>query len=749
LNLRNKKKPPFSLIFGLLVFYIYSCGAFAQAESSDDFLRIPYSESRNIYIDGKLEEPIWNSLPSIDRWYQLTPSEGESPSEKTEMRLFHDGNAIYIGARLYTENISTVMTRRLERDSFTPDEDAVAVILDTLNDNRTGFGFIVTAAGIRTDIAIFEDAEMGDNSWNLDWNAFWDASTYMSADGWSAEIRIPFSSLRFKSRSGQAEMGLILWRYIAHNVEFNIFPAIPNNWNLSAYKPSQAQSVEIEGIEEKHPLYIRPYVLGGLEQENILPPLETSYTLDSRRKSSLGLDLKYNLTSNHVLDATLNPDFAQVEADDERINLTRFSLFFPEKRPFFQERSDLFEIRIPVGGQKLFHSRTIGIREGRTVPIIGGIRFTGRTGNWHIGLLEMQTAQTKIDNERIPSENVGVLRVMREIKNDGSFLGGMLTSRTDFGGHYNIVAALDADVSLAAPHAYMKLRLAQSAQPGAPFKKSLIGAITLESRMRRGFSYAVVARHIGRDFFPGMGYLSRGNVNLLYNRLEYIWFPNTSSFIQNHGFQNKMTGIWNSETGQFETFDNTLLWAALFRSGAQVNANLKLMEENLFRSYFIGDMEIEPGHYRFSYAEANFLSSSGTPFQIGIKGTAGGYFSGRQWGSEQSISWTLSSHLTLSLDNIFSTAAIGDQKYRPHVARFRIDTALNRSLSVKALIQYSRDLKRMSSNLRLRFNPVEGVDLFIVYNEGIYTERSRMNPPLPLTEGRSILVKFNYTLVKD
>lgn len=176
-----------------------------------------------------------------------------------------------------------------------------------------------------------------------------------------------------------------------------------------------------------------------------------------------------------------------------------------------------------------------------------------------------------------------------------------------------------------------------------------------------------------------------------------------------------MIGIWNSETGQFETFDNTLLWAALFRSGFQVNADLKTMEENLFRSYFIGNMEIKPGHYRFSYFEAQLLSSAGAPFQIGLKGTAGGYFSGRQWGSEQSISWTLSSYLTVSLDNIFSITAVGEQKYRPHVARFRINTALNRSLSIRGLIQYSRDLKRISSNLRLRFNPSEGVDVFIVY----------------------------------
>jgi hypothetical protein len=719
----------------------------AQSVRPKNLSEILYIENPDIRIDGQLDESIWETLSPLTKWYQLTPDEGEMPSERTEMWLFYDENAIYLGARMYTKDISTLVTRSLERDSYSPDQDAIAIILDTLNDNRTAFGFIVSSAGIRTDIAIYDDAETGSTPWNTDWNAFWDAATHLDSYGWSAEIRIPFSSLRFKIKDGQIEMGLILWRYTALNVEYDVFPAIPNKWSLSAYKPSQALDIRFKKVEEKHPLYVRPYVLGGLEQENVLQPFPLAYKLQARYKRTIGLDIKYNLTSNLVLDGTLNPDFAQVEADDQRINLTRFSLFFPEKRPFFQERADLFDFRIPVGGQKLFHSRTIGIREGQAVPIIGGIRLTGQMGRWHLGFLEMQTAQSEIEDEPIASENIGVLRIKREVKNDGSFIGGMFTSRTDFVGNYNVVTALDTDISLLAPHVYLKIGLARSAEPGSRFGRSLMGSITLESRIRRGFSYAFAARHVGSQFHPGLGYLYRGNVNLLYNRLEYNWFPDIGSPIQSHGFQNKMIGIWNSETGEFETFDNNLFWEALFRSGAYMIINFKLMEENLQNSFSVGEVKIDPGRYRFAYVDANFQSPSGRPFQMGITGIAGGYYGGWQLGSELFSSWTLSAYLTLRIEYIYNFVKIEELMYRPHVARFRLQAALNRSLAAGILIQYNSDLQQLSSNIRIRYNPSEGIDFYIVYNEGINTSLNDEFPSLPRTLGRSILLKFNYTFI--
>ena len=274
-----------------------------------------------------------------------------------------------------------------------------------------------------------------------------------------------------------------------------------------------------------------------------------------------------------------------------------------------------------------------------------------------------------------------------------------------------------------------------------------MGALTLESRIRRGFSYAYVARHIGSEFHPGLGYLNRGNVNLLYNRLEYIWIPDIGSPIQNHGFQNKMIGIWNSETGNFETFDNNLFWEALFRSGTHMKANLKIMEEHIQNSFFVGKVEIKPGRYRFAYLNTLFQSPSGRPIQFGIKGIGGGYYGGRQLGSELSSSWSLSPHLTFKIDYSYNFIKIKKETYQSRVVKVRIRSALNTSLSANAFIQYNSEIRQFSSNIRLRYNSSEGIDLFIVYNKGINTSFDNRFSIISRTGVRSILLKFNYTFI--
>ena len=362
---------------------------------------------------------------------------------------------------------------------------------------RTAYGFIVSPAGVRTDIAIFDDTENASSPWNVDWNVFWDAASQCNQENWSVEIRIPFSSLRYKNQEGTVSMGIILWRYIARNVEYDIFPPIPNKWQYSAYKPSKALDVNFEGIRARHPIYIRPYIIGGVEYNKVISSDSTGYMWQSQWQRDVGLDVKYSLTNNLIMDLTLNTDFAQVEADEQQINLTRFSLFFPEKRPFFQERSDLFDFRIPGGEHRIFHSRSIGIAEGQNVPIIGGVRLSGRTGPWEIGLIEMQTASTKITGEKLPSQNFGVFRLKSIVKEDGSYIGGMFASLVDSHGHHNLVAAADIDLSLKEP-LFFKIKLARSMEPEKAWDQSLLGALVLHTRKRRGFSFGSNLVHIGK-----------------------------------------------------------------------------------------------------------------------------------------------------------------------------------------------------------------------------------------------------------
>lgn len=249
----------------------------------------PRIERAGIRIDGKLDEPVWRSVAAIPELYQLCPAEGRPPGEKTEMRLFYDREAIYLGVRCFEDDPARIVSRTLERDSQTPDQDGVAILLDTLNDHRTAYGFIVSPGGVRTDIAVTNDGESPDKPpWNVEWNAFWKAAVSRDAEGWTAEMEIPFSSLRYETADGAAVMGIILWRYLARNKEFDVFPAIPNNWRFSAYKPSRGLDVTFTGIAGRHPLHIRPYVLGGYRRQHEPDPggfLPASKNLATGRRS--------------------------------------------------------------------------------------------------------------------------------------------------------------------------------------------------------------------------------------------------------------------------------------------------------------------------------------------------------------------------------------------------------------------------------------------------------------------------------
>ena len=227
--------------------------------------------------------------------------------------------------------------------------------------------------------------------------------------------------------------------------------------------------------------------------------------------------------------------------------------------------------------------------------------------------------------------------------------------------------------------------------------------------------------YIGNEFNPGMGFLFRRGINRIAGRVGYRWFPETSSSIQNHGFTNTAIGVWNSNTGAFETFENNLNWEALFRSSATAKLGLKTVQEDLIDSFSIGDVIIDPGQYRFMSGEAKYETPSGLPFRLGIEAAGRGYYGGWQVGSKLSPSWTLSSHLTLFLEYSYNRAVVETGIYDAHVARFRVKSAFNRKLSASAFIQYNSDLKQLLTNIRLPYNPSEGVDLYVVYSEGINT----------------------------
>ncbi|MFC1693811.1 DUF5916 domain-containing protein [Candidatus Latescibacterota bacterium] len=323
------------IISGLILIAIFSCiSVFAQERKVQSELpqkidhNTPYIIPRingPVTLDGMSDEPAWEGIEPLPV-IMHRPNFGSEPTERTEILIAYDDEYLYVAGRLYDSEPSKIQSLSKKRDATGGNIDKFGILIDTFNDNENSLAFFTTPAGLRADYTISNDAQ-GGAFMNKSWNTFWNVETVRNDEGWFTEIRIPFSSLRFQDRDGRVVMGLIFWRWIARKSEMVISPSIPPKWgNSSPYKSSQAQKVVFEGIRSSKPLYVTPYVVGGIGQTTELNNEETAYRRLNDTEKEIGLDVKYGLTNNLTLDVTLNTDFAQVEADDQQVNLTRYSL---------------------------------------------------------------------------------------------------------------------------------------------------------------------------------------------------------------------------------------------------------------------------------------------------------------------------------------------------------------------------------------------------------------------------------------
>ena len=476
-----------------------------------------------VTLDGYNDEPAWENATLLPMT-MYEPVSGVEPSERTVAMALYDDEYFYFAMRAYDSDPDGIRGNILFRDRFGSD-DYFEVMLDTFNDNENSVIFSTNPAGIRRDVAVSRDATGPAGAWlNPDFDTFWDVASVVTDEGWFSEMRIPFSSLRFQDDDGRVIMGLAIQRIIVRKSERIMFPDIEPDVNLAFLKPSRYHKIVLEGVESQRPVYIRPYVLGGLERLAVSGENPETFGYDHNRMIEGGLDVKYGLTNNLTLDMTLNTDFAQVEADDQQVNLTRFSLFFPEKRQFFQERAGLFEFRTG-GNSRLFHSRRIGLTgRGEMVRILGGARIVGRAGPWDIGFLNMQTDK----QGELPSENFGVLRLRRQVFNPFSYAGGMATSRIGADGQYNLAYGLDGSFRLYGDD-YLTFQWAQTLeeQDGlyrsrSPAKSGRFAGL-FERRLRDGVGYGTGIVWSGADYNPGVGFIQRSDFTQFNQNVSYTW----------------------------------------------------------------------------------------------------------------------------------------------------------------------------------------------------------------------------------
>ncbi len=325
-----------------MLLLVFNTNSFAQQN-----IVIPRTTA-DITLDGVINEAAWASAVQFSLLMH-TPNNNVPPSEATIAYMLYDERYLYVGGLMTDSEANKIQSPTKKRDDIGLNNDWFGLFLDTFNDKENALAFMTTPSGLRTDYQTYNDAQ-GDFPINVDWNTFWDVAVDHNEDGWSIEMRIPISSLRFQDQNGKVTMGLAVMRYVARKVEWSSYPNISNQWGFwSPFKPSQFMEIEFEDLKSKKPLYVAPYLLGGLTQRNLLNDQGSNYGIDNTTKLEPGLDLKFGLTSNLTADVTLNTDFAQVEADNQQVNLTRFSLFFPEKRLFFLERSSTFDFGFSEG----------------------------------------------------------------------------------------------------------------------------------------------------------------------------------------------------------------------------------------------------------------------------------------------------------------------------------------------------------------------------------------------------------------
>ncbi|MDH3290883.1 MAG: carbohydrate binding family 9 domain-containing protein [Gemmatimonadota bacterium] len=704
-----------------------------------------------IQLDGLSDEPAWEAVqPWLPTQYE--PDNGAPPTERTEFLVAYDDDYIYFALRGYDQDSTGIRSNTLYRDRLSGD-DHFEILLDTFNDNETAVLFTTTPGGIRKDAAISNDASGGgiaSGGWiNGDFNTFWDVETVVNEEGWFAEMRVPFTSLRFQDEDGQVVMGITLQRKVARKTERLVFPPVPSIANWAFLKPSLAQKIVLEGIRARKPLYVTPYGLSGLGQSFPLNDTGTGYPRQDDLKGEAGVDLKYGLTNNLTLDLTVNTDFAQVEADDQQVNLTRFSLFFPEKRQFFQERAGIFDFR--TGGlSRLFHSRRVGLTEdGQPVRVLGGARLVGRWGGWDVGFFDMQTAES----DSLPSENFGVLRLRRQVFNAYSYAGAMVTSRVGTDGSYNLAYGLDGVVRLAGDD-YLTLQWAQTFDHERIDDGDLdlvnSGRFTaeIERRRRRGLGYTAVVAWAGPAYDPGIGFTQRNDFTLLEDAISYTWLPGETSSLIWHTLGLAGFAFVRNGDRSIESAEVGPEWEFAAKSGAGGSLEAKVLFEDLLVPFALSDEAVVPaGSYTFFQVGASYHVSHTRLFQLRPRVEVGTFFDGWQMTAEVSPIWYVSPHLELAGSYLFNRIRFPDrdQRFDAHLARLRIGTALNTKVSTNAFIQFNSATNTVSANVRFRYNVREGNDLWIVYNEGLNTDRHRLTPTLPFTDSRTILVKCTYT----
>lgn len=708
-------------------------------------------------LDGVLDDPVWQSIQPVEM-ISLNPVSGQTPFQPTQVRIFFTSKHLYAGAWMFDNEPSKIRASNQKRDNMDLSNDWFCLCLDSYLDKENALVFCTPPSGSRTEFQIINDGQ-GTAPYKVDWNVDWTVKTSIDSLGWYVEMQIPLSSLRYQVTNGNVRMGYSFVRYISRKDEWDTYPLMSNEWGFWSWaKPSRFPLMELSGIKSINPLYFSPYIIGGLQYNPILNPDSSGYLSDFKFARNAGLDVKYGIAKNLTLDLTLNTDFAQVEADDQKINLTRFSLFFPEKRQFFLERSSVFDVNFGGNGyDQIFYSRRIGIYEGQQVPVWGGGRLTGRVGDWDIGALTLQTGFLKdgeTGEEILPSINNSVVRLRRKIPvNNNSYIGGISTLKIDPSGNFNWNYGLDAIINTTR-NDYLKVIYAQTLDsddtPLFITPKSAKYYIDYERRRYERLSYDLNLTRAGYRYLPELGFETRQDFTSFGAQTGYGWIlADKPGFIQKDKISIKGTGYIRNDDGELESLSIRPSFEATFKSLHYLYLLADYQIENFRDTFYISkDVYVPPGKYVFTDATVDYMTPYWENFTGEIMFTTGQFYDGWYYLTYMNPTVKLAGKWELALTYRRSDVffKIRGQSLTTHLAGLRMTYMHNTRWTASSYLQYNSLAGQIIWNARLRYNPREGIDFYVVYNDFINTNRGQTVPILPFSQQRTLLLKLTYTL---
>ncbi len=688
-------------------------------------------------IDGNvLTDAVWQTVAPITELEQIKPTYGAPASEKTAIRFAYTNTTLYVGVICYHQDPQSIVVSDSRRDADLNDEDSFLFIIDTYNDQQNGFLFGTNADGMEYDAQINNEGQGNFNAnrqqggviggTNINWDASWTVRTEVGDYGWSAEFAIPLRSLRFSAGNNQT-WGINFQRNIAKTTETAYWANLPIGFDMKRL----SLAGKVSGLKLKNPgnLKLIPYALTQFTRDQAVDPSESDTNFEA------GLDVKYSITPSLTLDLTYNTDFAQVEVDDQQINLDRFNLFFPEKRPFFLENAGQFTVGSP-GEVDLFFSRRIGIGDGGSlVPIIGGARLSGKVGQTNVGFLSMFTDD--VMEAGIEKNNFTVARVNQDFPKSRSSVGAVFINRAGLGDlddDYNRVFAADGKLGIG-KKAQITGFVAKSTTPGIDSKDhafKILGAYEWAGwNLRAGYT------EVGQGFNPEVGFLQRS----AFRKPEFLIFKahrynNGGKFLEIRPHIS-YRGYWDFNDELVTSFlhiDNHWVW----RSGFEIHTGINFTEEGVQQPFQISGVTVPVGRYKHEEFQFILITNPNKALSLSTRTFIGGYFGGDRIANSGTLNFRIGdkfnsaftfSHNILDLPNGEVTAFVGGA---------RLSYSFTPRMFLQSLIQHNNVSDITSANIRFGWLQNANTGLFVVLNV------VKDDNPLDMLNNQSLTIKYSH-----